>query len=44
MDLNAEVFTQTGFTGEEVGGLIETLGQFRRQAGDFDENARLDYE
>jgi DNA-binding MarR family transcriptional regulator len=41
-DLNAEVFTQTGFSGEEVDVLIETLGRFRRQAGDFDENARRD--
>jgi hypothetical protein len=43
-DLNAEVFTRTGFTAEEVDGLITTLGRFRRQAGDFDENARLDDE
>ncbi|MBT2514738.1 MarR family transcriptional regulator [Arthrobacter sp. ISL-30] len=43
-DLNAQVFTRTGFTSDEVEGLIETLGRFRRQAGDFDENARLDDE
>ncbi|MGX1163708.1 DNA-binding MarR family transcriptional regulator [Arthrobacter sp. SLBN-100] len=41
-DLNAEVFTRTGFTGNEVDVLIETLGRFRRQAGDFDENSRRD--
>jgi DNA-binding MarR family transcriptional regulator len=43
-DLNAKVFTQTGFTGNEIEGLIETLGRFRHQSGDFDENARPDYE
>jgi DNA-binding MarR family transcriptional regulator len=43
-DLNAKVFTQTGFTDNEIEGLIETLGRFRHESGDFDENARLDYE
>lgn len=41
-DLNAEVFNRTGFTNNEVCGLIETLGRFRRHAGDFDENAHRD--
>jgi DNA-binding MarR family transcriptional regulator len=43
-DLNAEVFTRTGFTGEEVDGLIHTLARFRRQSGDFDETAHQDDE
>lgn len=43
-DLNAEVFTRTGFTGEEVDGLIHTLARFRRQSGDFDETALHDDE
>jgi DNA-binding MarR family transcriptional regulator len=41
-ELNAEVFTRTGFTAEDVNELIEVLGRFRRQAGDFDENVRWD--
>ena len=40
--LNDSVFTRTGFTAEEISGLVKVLTRFRRQAGDFDETARLE--
>ncbi|PTT69606.1 MarR family winged helix-turn-helix transcriptional regulator [Arthrobacter sp. HMWF013] len=33
--LNAEVFSQSGFSPEDVDHLISILGRFRRDAGDF---------
>jgi DNA-binding MarR family transcriptional regulator len=40
--LNESVFTRTGFTDQEISNLVEVLTRFRREAGDFDETARLE--
>ena len=34
-DLNAQVFTQSGFTPEDVRDLTRILSRFRQAAGDF---------
>jgi hypothetical protein len=34
--LNAEVFSQSGFTGDDVEHLIRIFASFRQGAGDFD--------
>jgi DNA-binding MarR family transcriptional regulator len=34
-ELNASVFSKTGLSGEDVGGLVELLQRFRSAAGDF---------
>lgn len=42
LELNSQVFMETGFSDREISTLVTLLAKFRRHSGDFDENFRRD--